>query len=511
MRCLGALLLCAALARAGGTLCIAGPGQEHAGGVAVDGEGNLFVAGGFGGTVDFDPGPENVLRSATGTAADGAAPPGQMDAFVVKYDAEGRFCWVVTVGGAGMDLVRALAADGHGGVLIAGNLSGKVDFDPADPPDDDDTVETRSGRDAFLAHYRADGSFAWVRAFGDEDYAPKNSRRAAVEWAEDARGVAVDKDGNVAITGVFSGLLDLDPGPGTDERASVDNSRDGFVVSLDAEGKYRWGLTLGGSDLDQCHAVAVGPDGSVVVAGGFGGTVDFAPGRKGGEAKADGQLDAFLLWLGPDGKFRRVATWGGYGMDQIADGTLVVDDSGGVYAAGSFTGKTDFAPGRRRKVLGVSDGGEDAFVVRFKPDGALDWALTLGAGGTDAAHGLCVDRAGNIVVTGRFQKRVDFAPGSAKRFLDADVTAGASHAFVASYDPRGKLRWARSLGAKQDGIYQLTRGSAVAVRPDGHFEVTGTFFGTLDLDPGRGKLMLPGAGGADIFVVHYDDRGEAVP
>jgi hypothetical protein len=56
----------------------------------------------------------------------------------------------------------------------------------------------------------------------------------------------------------------------------------------------------------------------------------------------------------------------------------------------------------------------------------------------------------------------------------------------------------------------MTRGNAVALRPDGDLVVLGTYFGDLDVAPGRAKHVLPGPGSADLFVVRYDEKGELV-
>ena len=56
------LVLMASTAEAGGTFGLGGPGAEYAGDAAVDAQGNVYVVGGFSGTVDFDP--------ADGTAKD---------------------------------------------------------------------------------------------------------------------------------------------------------------------------------------------------------------------------------------------------------------------------------------------------------------------------------------------------------------------------------------------------------------------------------------------------------
>jgi hypothetical protein len=500
MRIALALALLLAVAASGdetrNTFCLGGAQRDYPGGVAVDGAGNLFVVGAFEETVDFDPGPGSAPQISSGRR--------RTDAFVAKYDREGRFLWVTAFGGTDMDYARCVKADGEGNVLVAGHYSGTVDFEPRDERKAHDTLATRSGRNAFVAKYGPDGKLVWVRGFGDEDHATPGSKRPDVEWSEGGRDIAVDEQGNLYLVGLFRGVIDLDPGDGKVERECVSDSQDGYCVSLDKDGAYRWGFTLGGPGIDQCRAVALGPNQTVLVAGCFSETVKFG----GNPTRSKGSLDAYLAWYGRDGTFQRCVAWGGYGMDQVNDGAVAMDAEGAVYAAGAFKGKLDF-DSTKKKVLRSSDG-TDAFLLRYRPQGELDWVIRLGAGGTDSAHDVCIDAAGNVVVTGRFQKRVDFAPGRRKKFLGAKGTAGASHAFTATYDARGKLVWARSLGADISGAVKLTRGTGLASRPDGHLIVMGTFFGKLDADPGRGKLILQGAGSSDMFVVRYDKAGQVV-
>jgi hypothetical protein len=88
-----------------------------------DGDG-VYAAGGFTGTVDFDPGIEVEERTAIGEG----------DAFLAKYDFEGRFVWVQTWGGDGDspdgDRVYAIAVDGIGRIIVTGTFFGLTDFDP---------------------------------------------------------------------------------------------------------------------------------------------------------------------------------------------------------------------------------------------------------------------------------------------------------------------------------------------------------------------------------------------
>ena len=512
--CLALLLvpLCAVRARADatGTFTVGGPERDHGWDVARDGEGNLFVAGSFKGTIDFDPGPDVEQRTAGDDGVAESSTRGRMDAFVAKYDAEGELAWVLLLGGSGVNLARCLAVDDRGGLAVAGQFSGRVDFDPSDPEDEADTLETAHGRDAFVARYDADGSFLWVVGIGDEDRAPPGSRELDVEWSEGIRDVAIGPGGKVYVAGMFRGTIDLDPGEETATRVSHDGSRDAFLACYDPDGRYLWDAVVGGEGMDQGHAVAIGPGGRVAFGGVYEGNVDFDNGPGERLAAGAGGWDVFVAAYEEDGTIASVWTWGGKGSDQLGSSALAFDAEGALYAAGHFTGDIDFDPSRKR-VMREAAGGSDAFLVRYDARGKLDWALTFGGPGEDRALALTRDRSGRVVVAGRFSGEADFDPSGRKRVLESAGTGGASDAFVASYDARGRLRWARQVGAEVSGPRYVTTAAGITRGTGDAVVVVGTFFSTPDLDPSRKTFLLGNHGSSDVFVLRYDDQGHVVP
>jgi len=105
---------------------VGGAGTDRAGGVALDGQDNVYLAGGFQETVDFDPG-EGVFRLSS-TGGD--------DLFVWKLDTDGLFCFAQSVGGttdAGNERAFGIAVDAGGDLAIVGAFSSSdVDLDPTD-------------------------------------------------------------------------------------------------------------------------------------------------------------------------------------------------------------------------------------------------------------------------------------------------------------------------------------------------------------------------------------------
>jgi len=95
-------------------------GDTLAQGVSVDAAGNVFAAGDFGGTADFDPGP--------GTYNLTSAQPS--DGFILKLDNGGNFVWAAQLGGANDSEAFGVTLDAIGNVYTVGYFTGTADFDP---------------------------------------------------------------------------------------------------------------------------------------------------------------------------------------------------------------------------------------------------------------------------------------------------------------------------------------------------------------------------------------------
>ena len=95
--------------------------NDFAHAVFVDRVGNIYMAGGFSGTVDFNPSPRKTfaLTSTGGT-----------DAFVVKYAPDGSLIWARQAGGFDDDQATAVAVDRKGNVYIGGGFIDSADFKP---------------------------------------------------------------------------------------------------------------------------------------------------------------------------------------------------------------------------------------------------------------------------------------------------------------------------------------------------------------------------------------------
>ena len=386
---------------AGGALIwarrVGGASADVAYAVAVDAAGELLVSGSFQGTADFDPGAG--IANMTSAGSD--------DLFVLRLDAAGNFLWARGFGAANSDAGSSVTVDSTGSVVVTGSFEGTVDFDPSEAVAN---LTSAGLADVFVLKLDVGGYYLWARRVGGTDI----DRGMSAAYA--------DAVGNVVVAGYFGGTVDFDPGAGTQNLTSAGGS-DGFVVKFISEGNYVWARRVGGTGFDRASDLAVDGGGNVVVAGYFGGTVDFDPGAGTQNLTSAGSDDAFVLKLDAAGNYVWARQVGGTSFD--GGNGLAVDASGNVFVRGYFGGTVDFDPGPGTRNLTAS--GLEVFVVKLDTGGNFVEALQVAASQADVGQGIAVDAAGNVVVTGRLFVTADFDPGAGAFAL---TSAGGDDSFL---------------------------------------------------------------------------------
>jgi gliding motility-associated-like protein len=218
--------------------------------VTTDAAGNVYTAGAYELTADFDPGAGVFNLTAAGN----------VDIFVSKLDASGNFVWAKSIGGADDDNALSVKVDAAGNVYTTGFFSGTTDFDPGTGTF---TLTPLGGEDIFVLKLDPSGSFSWVKNMGGSN-------------DDNGHSIALDATGNIYTTGYFEGIADFDPGSGTSNLTAA--SRDIFISKLDGSGNFVWAVGMGGTSLDRGNSIAVDASGNIYTTGSYLFTVDFDPG-----------------------------------------------------------------------------------------------------------------------------------------------------------------------------------------------------------------------------------------
>ena len=140
-----------------------------ANGVAVDGEGNVYLVGS---ASDSLPGQTHL---------------GKSDAYLRKYDGDGNELWTRQFGSRGRDRASAVVVDGAGNLYVLGttrlSLPGQINMDPV-----------AGGSDVFIRKYDSDGKEVWTNQLGTQK-------------EDTAAGVVVDGAGSLYVVGSTKGAF----------------------------------------------------------------------------------------------------------------------------------------------------------------------------------------------------------------------------------------------------------------------------------------------------------------
>ena len=442
--------------------------------IESDNSGNIYVAGNFNGTVDFDPGPGTA--NATSLA-------GSSDIFILKMDSTGALKWVRTLESATSDeLPRALAIDALGNVYLNGVFESTVDFDPGSGMAS--ATATNSFGDAFILKLNQSGNYQW-------------SKIIAGTGTEDPFGIAVDQNQNVVTVGEFKGTTDFDPGSGTASATAPNPTASPFLPSyfvqkLDANGDYLWAYSFLGTSRGS--SVQTDATGDIYVTGHFNDSLDFDPGASTQYQYANTGSSSFVHKLTANGGLDWVRTFGNTseGVD------ITLDPAGNILSMGSYGNTSDFDPG-----VGVFNlpGSGDIYIQKLDPGGSFLWATAIGANQVGANTPIAIgsDQYGNVYSTGHFQGTEDLDPGAGT--FTRTASGGDGDTYIQKLDVNGNFVWATTIAGTR------THSTGIATGLAGQVYTCGEYEATVDFDPNSGTQNLTSNGGRDAFLLKYTQTG----
>jgi hypothetical protein len=354
-----------------------------------------------------------------------------------------------------------------------------------------------------------------------------------VNGSELSQALAIDRDGNVYVTG-YTNALDFpvkDPYQGSDRSLKINSGATAaFVTKLNAEGtELVYSTYLSGGEIWDTfgQSIAVDGDGNAYVAG-YTSDKDFPTSAgafqticgDGGANNARiascqvGAVNGFVTKLDPAGSKIVYSTFLGASTDYI--NSIAVDSLGRAYVAGiaedscspmtpTFqcfpttpdaiqTGEGTCVVAHGDSTCTAFGGSGWAFLTVFNPQGTgLVYSTLLGDNLADIVNGslpanmygfstgisVAVNSAGEIFLTGRTAaSRLPVTPGAFQPKTMAGLPAAGATGYVAKFNPIGSsgtsLRYLTYLGpAANDPDFGVAYPSGIAADADGNAYITG--------------------------------------
>jgi len=359
---------------------------------------------------------------------------GGSDAFIAKFNQNGRLIWSNFFGGNANEIARTLTLDRKGQPLVAGETFS---------PDTSLVHAAASGYSVEQASYGGNGDafILYLDTAGKRLYSTYLGGSAH----DEALTLAVNAGDTLFLGGrTRSGSL-------PNSINSIGSGYDGFVSSFLADGSALANRYFGGGGTDAVNGLFIDSSGLAVagttsstglgfLAGGHQGSLN-----RGASTTAS---DAFLVSLSTTLSPR----WGTYyGGDNDEQGVAVTRDGSGYYF---LLGNTTSPNGTARAIATPGSlypnrrGASDAFLAKFNAGGNRSWGTYYGSNKDEFAHGFARGKGGNLFLAGETASDTGIARGGFQ-----NIFAGTADAFTAglSVCPRF-LRTKQGSGCINDSV-----------------------------------------------------------
>lgn len=363
----------------------------------------------------------------------------------------------------------SVGSDKQGNIIAAGTFKGSVVMNGQ-------TVTSKGGDDIFLAKYNSSGSLIWFKQIGGTSDNTVSS-------------IAVDSSGSILMTGAFWGSINFGTGPITSSCGIFKS--DSYVVKYSEAGLPLWTKQIGGRfGNNYGSSVTIDSNNDVIAIGIFYGEVDLGFGTF---ASVSQSVDGYMVKVaGETGKSMWAKTFGSSAYDMI--NCVAIDSGGDILITGYSYAGINFGSGAV-----TNAGSSDLLLVKYSGyDGHYIWSRQVGGTGPDSANGVSTDSYNNVFIVGSFYESITL--GNIKL---AALLAGGNGIYIAKYDSRGNILWAKSIS------YETAPGGigvrSVSVDSKGNVSVMGNASGGVNFGNGVGTY-----GEANFFIAKYDPNGKYI-
>lgn len=424
--------------------------------MAAGENGRFVAAGSFSGTVDADPGSGVANITATHSFD---------NLFVATYSGSGNLNTVFSIGSSSQLQLGDVTFHASGDIMLSCQYTDSLD---ADPGPGVHMIPGGAYFKSFLARYSPAGDLRWLIPFDDGQNCMTGS-------------VCCDASGNTFISGSFSRLLDLDPGPAQDTLRPT-GPKAVFAASYDSSGQllsyYRPEETILTFMYD--GGLAPLPGGKTVFSMLVDGQADLLPGN--GSSLTVNGMSIALVCLDQNGQVDWTKNWGPFSSGFAEAPLLAVSAMGDIGIAGILQGTVDFDTGPGTWMVNAVQGSDDIFLAVLDSTGQLISAGSIGSPGSDFVRGISSDASGVFFLTGLFDGSMNPDPNGGPAMLYSN---GYNDVFLAGYSPAGNLLAAFSAGTGsniEDALDVVCTASGIVF--------SGRIYGACDFDPGPGTQIL---------------------
>ncbi|MFS4482549.1 hypothetical protein ACKGJY_06000 [Hyunsoonleella sp. 2307UL5-6] len=284
---------------------------------------------------------------------------GANDFWIAKLNATGTIIWQKSFGFLGADIGYAITETNDNGYLITGVL----DVSASNGQGNSKTLASlHAGGDYWAIKLNSDGELEWRKFFGGS-------------FTDTPYDVLQTEDNNYLIVGASdSNDIDIKNNKGT---------YDCWVIKISSTGDLIWEKSYGGSQIDEAWGIVATNDGNFIIAG------DTRSNDK-DITNNNGAADIFIIKITPNGDIIWNKTFGGTSFDTAR--AISKSNDGGFLVSGSSRSSDGD--------ISKNNGQNDAWVIKIKNNGNLEWQTSIGGSNVDLAFDVVELNDDSVIAVG---------------------------------------------------------------------------------------------------------------
>ena len=457
--------------------------------ICIDPQGNVFVCGQYR-SYNSTTKATNASGVQVMTLRDSSAQDVD-SAYIIKYNGSGTPLWCGYIDGTNSDGATNVTCDSAGNVYVTGwytssdckvyNGSGLFAFNLRIP----------TSQSAFVVKFTNGGSALWavyVDGTTSEDI---------------GRGICVDNQGNIFVTGSYSGVSCNAYNTGGTSAFTLPapvftGGASAFVVKFSSGGVPTWGASIGNGSG---YGITFDASGSVYATGHYSSScvIFNGSGMQTFMLRNPFSNGTYLVKFSASG----TSMWGAnidtayngmpYDIASDASGNIVI---AGYYSTGAVVCNSSGWPAL---ILRTPSGDHSTFLVKYTPDGVPLWAATTDGESIDDAYGICTDSQCNIYMTG-YYGGTPIAYNASSIPILTFPTYGGGNGFVIKYSSSGEPAWVATMRGSV-----TVRGCDVVADNNGGVYVMGVSYYAARMYDGSGTeaFSTPDISTNGIFLTRY--------
>lgn len=312
--------------------------------------------------------------------------------------------------------------------------------------------------------------------------------------SENQTGITIqlDNSGSLFATGIYTGYIDLDPGPGVFGNGTSWTEANVFVTKLSAAGIFEWGAHIGSSTGNESIKESVlDHEGNLYITGNYNLSCDFNFQSGTSILTSNGWNNVFILKISSSGNFVWAKKIGGPGDDHPRK--IVIDQDENIYITGLFEDSCDFDPGPLDNYT-HSQGSFDGFICKLDSAGNYLWHKTYGSTSNDENDGVTLDTDGSVYLSGRLNDSIKVNPYSSAYLYEIDGSG-----YLVKLTSSGDFVWSKQFPSVYEVLCDTITQEII---------ITGGFSESVDFDPSFGIDLIAHTDHGQFFIQKIDTSGD---